>query len=142
MSAGFVPLTAGVFTLLTGKISILNAYSDWSFWIYSLSFGFGDIQAVDPQAGAFVALLTDVAGVNIVSAALAVVLISRFALPRGHKWAWWYLLFAFVWVGISDAYGATQFYLETGAPMLIMPWTFCVLMAVGLLKTRAQVFES
>ena len=66
--------------------------------------------------------------------------ISLFALRYGHKWAWWYLLFALVWVGFHDAYGATKFAIETGAPLFVMPWTFCILMGVGLFQTRGQVF--
>ena len=141
MFAGFIPLTAGLFMLLTSKISFANADSDWTFLIHNLSFGFGDLAAVDPQAGPLVVLLADLASINIVSAALAVVLISRFALRHGQKWAWWYLLFSLVWVGFNDAYGVTVFFLETGAPMLVMPWSFCILMAVGLFKTRTQVFR-
>ncbi len=141
MFAGFIPLTAGILMFLTSKTSVLNEDAAWSFWIYSLNFSFANISAVDSQAGPLIVLLADLAGVNIVSAALAVILISRYALRYGRKWAWWYLLFSLIWVGFNDAYGATVFYLETGAPMLAMPWGFCILMAIGLFKTRTQVFR-
>ncbi len=141
MAAGFIPLTAGLFMLLTSKISFANHDSVWTFLIHNLNFSFGDLAAVDPQAGPLVVLLADLASINIVSAALAVILVSFFALRYGYKWAWWYLLFSFVWVGLNDAYGVTRFFLETGAPMLIMPWGFCILMAIGLFKTRPQIFR-
>lgn len=141
MIAGFVPLFAGLFMLLTSKLSIAREESVWTFLIHSLNFSFGDLSAVDPQAGPLVVLLADLASINIVSAALAVILVSCFALRHGHKWAWWYLLFSLVWVGFNDAYGVTAFFLATGAPMLAMPWSFCILMAIGLFKTRPQVFQ-
>jgi len=141
MFAGFIPFMAGILMFLTTKTSVANEDAVWSFWIYSLNFSFADISAVDAQAGPLTVLLGDLAGVNIVSAALAVILISRYALRHGQKWAWWYLLFSLIWVGFNDAYGVTVFFLETGAPMLVMPWGFCILMPIGLLKTRTQVFR-
>lgn len=141
MFAGFIPLTAGLLMFLTSKVSIANAEANWTFWVHNLNFSFADISAVDPQVGPFVSLLGDLAGVNIVSAAVAVILISFYALRYGQKWAWWYLLFSLIWVGFNDAYSVTVFFLETGAPMLFMPWSFCILMTIGLLKTRPQVFR-
>jgi hypothetical protein len=108
--------------------------------IHKLNFSFGQLAEVDPQAGPLVVLLGNLASVNIVSAAVAVILIAAFGLRYGHKWAWWYLLFSLVWVGFHDAYGVTKFFFETGAPMFVMPWGFCILMATGLIKTRRQVF--
>lgn len=136
MFAGCVPFIAGLFMLVTSKLSFSNPESAWSFVIHSLNFSFSDLSAVDSQAGPFIVLLSDLGSINIVSAALAVILISRYALRYGQKWAWWYLLFSLIWVGFNDAYGVTAFYLETGAPMLIMPLTFCTLMTIGLIKTR------
>ena len=141
MAAGFIPLGAGLFMLLTSNLSMANAESNWSFLIHSLNFSFADFSAVDPQAGPFVAFLAALTHVNIISAAVPVILISKFALRYGHKWAWYYMLFMLIWEGFNDVYGVTVFYQETGAPMFVMPWVFCILMATGLYKTRNQIFR-
>ena len=36
--------------------------------------------------------------------AVAVIGVSRFALRGGQAWAWWFLFFCFVWVGLHDAW--------------------------------------
>ncbi|MBQ4836688.1 hypothetical protein [Pseudoalteromonas luteoviolacea] len=141
MYAGLIPLMAGFFMLLTSNISMSNDMSLWTFVIHNLDFSFSQLAAVDPQAGPFVAFLAMLASVNIVSAAVPIILISIFALRKGQKWAWYYLLFMLVWEGFNDVYSVTLFYFETGAPMFIMPWLFCILMATGLYKTRQQVFN-
>lgn len=138
--AGFIPLSAGLFMLLTSHLSYANDGAGWTFIIHHLNVSFGALSAVDPHAGPLVVLLSDLGSINIVSAALAVILISAYALRYGQKWAWWYLLFALVWVGFNDAYGVTLFFLKTGAPMFVMPWMFCILMSIGLIKTRKHVF--
>lgn len=142
MFAGFIPVTAGLFTLLTTFISTVNVDSEWTLIVRNLNFSYGDLAALDLQAGAFVTLLAYVGGINIVSAAVAVILISIFGLRYGQKWAWWYLAFSLVWVGFHDVYGATKFFFATGAPMFIMPIGFCILMLVGLIKTRPLVFSN
>ncbi|MDK1286176.1 hypothetical protein [Pseudoalteromonas umbrosa] len=141
MYAGLMPLMAGLFMLLTSSLSISNDMSLWTFVIHKLDFSFSQLAAVDPQAGPFVTFLAMLAGVNIVSAAVPIILISIFALKKGQKWAWYYLLFMLVWEGFNDVYSVTQFYFDTGAPMFVMPWLFCILMVTGLYKTRGQIFN-
>ena len=36
---------------------------------------------------------------------------------------------------------ATRFYLHTGQPLVLMPYTYCTLMAIGLFKSRPVVFR-
>ena len=85
MAAGFIPFAAGLFMYVTSKMAFANPDSAWSFVIHKLDFSFGQLAGVDPQAGPLVVLLGDLASVNIVSAALAVILVSRFALRFGQK---------------------------------------------------------
>ncbi|MBQ4809839.1 hypothetical protein J8M20_00775 [Pseudoalteromonas luteoviolacea] len=107
MYAGLIPLMAGLFMLLTSNLSMSNDMSQWTFIIHKLDFSFAQLAVIDPQAGPFVAFLAMLASVNIVSAAVPIILISIFALRAGQKWAWYYLLFMLVWEGFSDVYSVT-----------------------------------
>jgi hypothetical protein len=81
-------------------------------------------------------------GVNIVGGAVAVIMVARFGLRGGQRWAWWFLAFCFVWVGLQDATMATRFFNATGEPFILLPYTYCVLMLAGLLRSRRAVFGS
>ena len=68
--------------------------------------------------------------------AIAVMTIARFALRSGQRWAWWFLAFCLVWVGLHDATMATRYFLQTGQPVMVLPYTYCALLALGLLRSR------
>lgn len=40
---------------------------------------------------------------NVINSGLMILIISVFGLRRREKWAWWTLLFIFLWVGLNDA---------------------------------------
>ena len=80
------------------------------------------------EAPAWVQLSGSVGGVNIVAGAVAVIVVARFGLRGGQRWAWWFLAFCLVWVGLHDATMATRFFYATGQPVLVLPYTYCVLM--------------
>jgi hypothetical protein len=66
--------------------------------------------------------------------------VARFGLRNGQRWAWWFLAFCFVWIGLHDAVMTTVFFRATGQPFLVLPYTYCVLMLGGLVWTRKSVF--
>ena len=116
-AAGFAPLVAGANVLATT-------------WLHPAGAG----------ATAYVELLGSVGGVNIVGAAIAVILVARFGLRDGQRWAWWFLAFCLLWIGVHDAVMTTRFFLATGQPIMLLPFTYCALMLAGLLKSRPAVF--
>jgi hypothetical protein len=61
-------------------------------------------------------------------------------LRGGQRWAWWFLAFCLVWVGLHDATMATRFFRATGQPVFVLPYTYCVLMLTGLMRSRRAVF--
>lgn len=73
---------------------------------------------------------------NVAAAAVAVSAVARFGLRPGHRWAWWFLLFSLLWVGVHDAVVATLFFMKTGAPLMLTPYTYCALMIAGLARAR------
>ena len=116
-AAGFAPLVAGVNLLITT-------------WLHPAG----------ANATAYVELLGSVGGVNIVGAATAIILVARFGLRDGQRWAWWFLAFCLLWIGVHDAVMTTRFFLATGQPVMVLPFTYCALMLAGLLKSRPAVF--
>ncbi|MCB0939387.1 MAG: hypothetical protein KDB72_04020 [Mycobacterium sp.] len=141
-AAGFVPLIAGLTTLITSWVNV--ARGDAPLWtgLGRLSFSYSDIAGVGPGAAAWLELNGSVGGVNIVAAAVAVIVVSRFALREARRWAWWFLAFCLVWVGLHDATLATRFFAATGQPVMVLPYTYVALMTAGLLRSRPAVFSS
>ena len=139
--AGFVPLTAGLLILITTWWSMLNSGASWSLGISRLDFSFDQVRAVGSSAGPLFEALGSVGAVNVIAAAVGVIVVSRFALRWGQPWAWWFLLFCLVWVGLHDAWSATRFFLKTREPLFVMPYTYCVLMAIGLYKSRSAAYR-
>lgn len=141
-AAGFVPLTAGIVTLVTFWAGA--AQPDAPLWtgLGTLDFKYAELSSVSDQAAAWLELLGSVGGVNVAAAAVAVIVVSRFALRGGQRWAWWFLAFCLVWVGGHDAIVATRFFLVTGEPIVVMPYTYVALMAAGLIRTRSAMFRA
>jgi len=140
--AGFVPLAAGLTTLLTTWIGVARASSAWWTGVGTLDFSYSSLSRAGLDAPAWVQLSGSVGGVNIVAGAVAVIVVARFGLRGGQRWAWWFLAFCFAWVGLHDATMATRFFTATGQPVLVLPYTYCVLMLVGLLRSRRGVFAA
>jgi len=136
-AAGFAPLVAGLLILATTWWSILNSAAPWSLGISRLNFSFDQIRSVGSSAASLLEALASVGAVNITATAIAVIVVSRFALRRGEAWAWWFLFFCLVWVGFHDAWAATRFFLRTREPLLVLPYSFCTLMLIGLYKSRS-----
>ena len=141
-AAGFVPLTAGLTTLVTSWVNV--ARGDAPLWtgLGQLPFSYSDLAGVGPGAAAWLELNGSVGGVNIVAAAIAVIVVSRFALREGRRWAWWFLAFCLMWVGLHDATLATRFFAATGQPVMVLPYTYVALMTAGLLRSRRAVFPN
>jgi len=137
--AGFVPLFAGLTTLLSTWIGVARANSPWWTGLATLDFTYSGLPR---DAKAWVQLTGSVGGVNVVAGAVAVILVARFGLRCGQRWAWWFLAFCFGWVGLHDATLATRFFEETGQPVLLLPYAYCVLMLAGLLRSRSVVLAS
>ena len=127
--------------LITSIISKSNPNSKWNLVLGKLDFSFNDIVNVSQDSQTFFELLSSLSSVNIIIGAFSVIMISYYALKTKQKWAWWFMLIALVWLGFQDAYSVFVFYLETGIPMFIMPFTFCTLMIIGLVKTKKQIFS-
>jgi len=140
-AAGFVPLFAGFFLLITSYLSESNAQSKWNLVLGKLDFSYQNLVDVSEHSGVFVKFLASLSSVNIVIGAFSVIMISYFALRTKQKWAWWFILIALVWLGGNDAYGGYVFFKETGIPLFIMPFTFCALMIIGLVMTKKQIFN-
>ena len=139
-AAGFVPLLAGVLVLVTTWINVARASSPWWLGIGSLGFSYASLSAVGASAATYVELLGSVGGVNIVGAAIAVIVVARFGLRNGQPWAWWFLAFCLAWIGVHHSVMmTTHFFLATGQPFMLMPLTYCALMLAGLLKSRRAV---
>lgn len=139
-AAGFVPLGAGLTSLVTLWWGVAD--SDAPLWtgLGHLAFSYADLANVGPSASAWLELNGSVGAVNIIAAAVAVIVVSRFALRQGQRWAWWFLAFCLVWVGGHDSLMATRFFADTGQPIMLLPYTYVTLMALGLFRTRREVF--
>jgi hypothetical protein len=128
--AGFVPLVAGLLVLLVTWVGIVRAGSAWWVGLGSLDFSYASLSKAGADAPAWVELIGSVGGVNIVAAAVA------------QRWAWWFLAFCLTWVGLHDAITATRFSVHTGQPLMLLPYTYCILMVAGLLRSRRAVFTA
>jgi hypothetical protein len=134
VTAGFVPLVAGFMTIVTTWVNIARGAGLWSTGVGTLGFSYQSLAAIG--AGPYVELTGSVGGVNIVGAAVAVIVVARFGLREGQRWAWWFLAFCLVWIGAHDAIMATRFFFATGQPLPLMPLTYSALMLAGLAKSR------
>jgi hypothetical protein len=139
-AAGAVPLTAGLVTLVTTWLGVARPDGPWPTGLSSLDFSFSRLPAAGTELQVWVELTGSVGGVNVAAAAVAVSVVARFGLRDGHRWAWWFLAFALVWVGLHDAVAATRFFVATGQPVMLMPYTYCALMLIGLARSRRAVF--
>lgn len=140
--AGFVPLAAGLTTLMTTWIGVARTNSAWWTGVGKLDFSYSSLSRTGLEAPAWVQLSGSVGGVNIVAGAVAVIVVARFGLRGGQRWAWWFLAFCLVWVGLHDATMATRFFHATGQPLLVLPYTYSVLMLAGLMRSRRTVFAA
>ena len=109
-AAGFVPFTAGFVTIITTLLSKSNGEASWNLILMQLDFSYHDMVAVSANSGDFFDLILSVSGVNIVVGAFSVIMVARYALKDGHRWAWWYMLVALLWLGFQDAYWAYIFF--------------------------------
>ncbi|MGE2815611.1 hypothetical protein ACQI5H_10755 [Mycobacterium heidelbergense] len=142
-AAGFVPLAAGLTTLLTTWIGVAaRTNSPWWTGLGTLDFSYSDLSRAGLDAPAWTQLSGSVGGVNIVAGAVAVIVVARFGLRDGQRWAWWFLAFSFVWVGLHDAIMATRFFAATGQPLMVLPYSYCVLMLAGLARSRRTAFAA
>lgn len=141
-AAGFIPFMAGWTMFITSMMSKSNPDSTWDLVIAKLDFSYNDMINVSEDSGDFLDLISALSSVNIIIGAFSIIMISRFALKDGHKWAWWYMLVALIWLGFQDAYSVFRFFTETGVPFFIFPFMFCILMAIGLVLTRKEMFKS
>ena len=135
-------MTAGLLALLVTWVGVVRAAPTWWVGIGSLDFSYADLPKAGADASAWLNMIGSVGGVNIVAAAVAVSVVSLFGLRTGRRWAWWFLLFCLVWVGLHDAIMATLFSAHTGQPLLLLPYTYCTLMLTGLLRSRRSVFAA
>src|SRR5262249_45417851 len=127
-TAGFVPLIAGLLVVLVTWVGIVRAGSAWWVGTGSLDFSYASLFRAGSDAPVWVELTGSVGGVNIVAAAVAVSVVSMFGLRSGQRWAWWFLAFCLTWVGLHDAIAATRFSIHTGQPLMLLPYTYCILM--------------
>ncbi|WP_345752516.1 hypothetical protein [Microbacterium rhizophilus] len=134
--AGFVPLVAGLTILLATWLATVRPDAPYWLVVGELNFTHRSLAEAGSHAAEWIDVNGSVSGVNIVAAAIGVMVASRFGLREGRRWAWWFLAFCFVWVGLHDAVMATKFLVATGVPLLILPYTYCVLMAIGLIRSR------
>lgn len=142
-AAPFIPLFAGLFLFVTSKVGVADGESDWPMLLSRLDFSFDEIDAVSEDSGEFFSFIGDIGSVNTAMAALSALLVARFALRNGEKWAWWLLLVSMLWVGVQDAINTTRFYFEVRptAPLPIMPTAFTTLMTIGLVKSYKPIFS-
>jgi len=140
--AGFVPLLAGLSTLVTTWLGVARPDSKLWTGVSTLNFSYSSLSQAGSDAQVFTQLSGSVGGVNIVAAAVAVSVVARFGLRRGQRWAWWFLAFCLAWVGLHDAFMATRFFQATGQPIWVLPYSYCGLMLAGLLRSRRVVFAA
>ena len=138
--AGFVPLAAGLVVLVTNWLGVARADSAWWTGLGTLDFSYSSLRAAGSDAPRWVELLGSVGGVNVVAAAIAVSVVARFGLRDRRRWAWWFLAFCFLWIGVHDAVMTTRFFVATDQPFMLLPYTYCALMLAGLVRSRRAVF--
>ncbi|MCU0699477.1 MAG: hypothetical protein MUC96_23470 [Myxococcaceae bacterium] len=141
-AAGLVPLLAGAGTLLVAWTSMLAPSAPWGSPLAPVGFTFSQLAALSGDAAAYVELSSSVGGVNIIAAAVGVLVVSRQGLRQGARWAWLFLVFSLVWMDLHDAWSAWRFHLATGDVSFVMPFTFCTLMVIGLVRSFPFVFSS
>jgi hypothetical protein len=129
-------------TIATNWLNVARADAPWWTGAGSLGFSYRSLERAGSGAAPYVELTGSVGGVNIVGAAIAVIVVARYGLGDGRRWAWWFLAFCLVWIGVHDAVMATRFFLMTGQPFMLMPLTYAALMLAGLLRSRRAVFAS
>jgi len=138
--AGFVPVVAGLVVLAVDWLGVLRADSPFWTGLGNLGFSYSSLDAAGSGAALWAELIGSVGGVNIVAAGVAVSVVARFGLRDGRRWAWWFLFFCLLWIGIHDAVMTTRFFMATDQPFMVLPYTYCVLMFGGLLRSRRVVF--
>jgi hypothetical protein len=84
--AGFVPLMAGLTTLLSTWIGVAAANSAWWTGLGTLDFSYSTLARAGNDAPAWVQLTGSIGGVNIVAGGVAVIVVSRFGLRGGQRW--------------------------------------------------------
>jgi hypothetical protein len=141
-AAGFVPLLAGIVVFLTNWLNIARADSPWWTGVGTLGFTYHGLAGAGAGAAIYVALVGSIAGVNVVGAAVAVIVVARYGLRNGQRWAWWFLLFCLIWIGLHDAVMTTRFFAATGQPFMLLPLTYSTLLLAGLLRSRRTVFSA
>ncbi|MFN8043433.1 MAG: hypothetical protein U0S13_08825 [Mycobacterium sp.] len=138
-AAGFVPLIAGLTTLVTSWVNV--ARGDAPLWtgLGQLPFSYSDLAGVGPGAAAWLELNGSVGGVNIVAAAIAVIVVSRFALQEPTL--------GLVVSGLLPRVGRSP-RRHTGDALLrgnrtaVMVLPYLALMTAGLLRSRRAVFPN
>ena len=137
--AGFVPVVAGLVVLAVDWLGVLRA--DSPFWTGLGNLGFRlSLDAAGSGAALWAELIGSVGGLNILAAGIAVSVVARFGRRAGRRWAWWFLCFCFLWIGVHDAIMTTRFFPATGQPFMVLPYSYCALMLGGLLRSRRVVF--
>jgi hypothetical protein len=82
-AAGFVPLLAGIIVILTNWLNVARADSPWWTGVGTLGFTYHGLAAAGAGAAPYVALTGSVGGVNVVGAAIAVIVVARYGLKSG-----------------------------------------------------------
>ncbi|WP_301149834.1 hypothetical protein [Mycobacterium simiae] len=139
-AAGAIPLSAGLVTLVTTRLGVAHPDAPWPTGLSSLGFTFNRLAGAGSGAQQWAELTGSVGGVNVAAAAIAVSVVSWFGLRTGQRWAWWFLAFCLLWIGLHDAVAATRFFAATGQPIVIMPYTYVALMFAGLVRSRRAIF--
>ena len=125
---------------MTNWLGVARADSAWWTGLGTLDFSCSSLRAAGSDAPRWVELLGSVGGVNVVAAAIAVSVVARFGLRDRRRWAWWFLAFCFLWIGLHDAVITTRFFVATDQPFMLLPYTYCALMLAGLVRSRRAVF--
>lgn len=139
--AGFIPIAAGSVILISYLLALANPDAVWNLIIAKQDFSLNDLYNLNNNAAPFMKFLASFTGVNLVIGGVAVSLIAKKALRFGKKWAWQFMVFALLWVGVLDALGALVFFNSTGIPLLLLPFTLFILMLIGIIKTRKEIFK-
>ncbi|QNR38146.2 hypothetical protein BJP76_17055 [Mycobacterium avium subsp. hominissuis] len=139
-AAGAIPFTAGLITFVTTQLGVARPDAPWPTGLSSLGFTFNRLAAAGNGAQQWAELTGSVGGVNVAAAAVAVSVVARFGLRAGQRWAWWFLAFCLLWIGLHDAFAATRFFAATGQPIIVMPYSYVALMLAGLIRSRKAIF--
>src|SRR5262249_50105726 len=96
-------------------------------------------QADGSGTALWVELIGSVGGVNIVGGAIAVIVVARFGLRDGRRWAWWFLAFCLLWGGVHDAVMTTRVFAAARQPFFVLRYACRALMLAGLVRSRRAV---